>query len=624
MSVRNAERRSRYMEDKIVKQVRYNDVQSPTMAYWALCLDDGRRNPREVHTCATSYCISILNEGLARCEKNDEKRIHTYQKLIGCAVRCLIQLRNANGTWQSFVQPVVLKKGKSTDDEQGEIAIGGTYYSIKALLDVGFLTRGFAYIDGLPDALQTLNGRIEYMLETVRWLLENRVSETEFGWYYTNAKDGVSVTDSTVKVFSILYRIFSSIKGDERFSAWYCELDRVLKATENLLVTNIKEDGGIDREIFSETSESGIAYTCKMVDALLLSNDPEYVDEVVRAVDFIVKNVERLWENGTLITRADIFGERYYITTQDGDEIPVFHEHFIEGTVLHTLLGVWQKTKESGSFLFGVRLEKARIKAAIEKCAEGLERLQTKRGENNGLFRSHLNLSEGCHPVYASFEGYRALRMYLEAAEQTRVEMEREAILNEEELNVLRCEIISHSPFVDGEPFLFVSYPHRDGNVVLEDVQQLKKICNCWVDFEHLDGGRCENEKDWTGKVLPVLNSPLCKGVIMYVSEAGFSSNGLLREAEWILQKRPQVYTILVGFSDTITPKEMAEKIEQITDENLQRKLRRKAVFSEIGQATADETEYAYYHRKADFSHLRTYDFQNWLERIFNERGKAL
>ena len=42
MSVRNAERRSRYMEDKIVKQVRYNDVQSPTMAYWALCLDDGR------------------------------------------------------------------------------------------------------------------------------------------------------------------------------------------------------------------------------------------------------------------------------------------------------------------------------------------------------------------------------------------------------------------------------------------------------------------------------------------------------------------------------------------------------------------------------------------------------
>lgn len=624
MSVRNAEKRSRYLEDKIVRQVRYDDAQSPTMAYWALCLDDGRRNPREVHTCATSYCISILNDGLMRCGKGEESRMHMYRELIGRAVRCLVRLRNANGTWQSFVQPVVLKKGESIDDEQGEIAIGGTYYSVKALLDVGFLTDEFAYAYVLPKGLQTLEERIEFILQTARWFLENRVSETEFGWYYTNAKNGVSVTDSTVKVLSILSRIHSSIKGEGHFSQWDFELEHALKSIENLLVTNIKEDGGIDREIFSETNESGLAYTCKLVDALLLSNDPEYADEIERAVGFIIKNSESLWENGMLTARVDVFSERYYITTQDGDEVPVCHEHFIEGTILHTLLNVWKKTQEKGSFISGIRLDLAKMKATIEKCAEGLETLQTKRGENNGLFRSHMSLSEGCHPVYASFEGYRALRMYLDAEEQARAVMERAASLDEKELDELRCKIVTCTPFAVDEPFLFVSYPHKDADVVLEDVQELKKTYNCWVDFEHLDGGRCENERDWTEKVLPVLCSPLCRGVIIYVSERGFGSNGLLREAEWILQRKPQFYTFLIGFSDTVTPSEMAEKIERISDENLQRKLRRKAAFSELVQATADETEYAYYHRKADGSHLRTNDFKNWQKRIFHEREKNL
>jgi hypothetical protein len=68
----------------------------------------------------------------------------------------------------------------------------------------------------------------------------------------------------------------------------------------------------------------------------------------------------------------------------------------------------------------------------------------------------------------------------------------------------------------------------------------------------------------------------------------------------------------------------MAEKIEGITDENLQRKLRKKAVFSEMGQATVDETEYAYYHRQENFSHLKTCDFQNWLKRIFQNRENYL
>ncbi len=586
------------------------------IAYWALCLDDPRMNPREVHTCATSYCISILNEALIRCDKADEKRIH-YMKLIGYAVRCLIRLRNKNGTWQSYVQPDALCKDKRVIEEYGEIAIGGTYYSIRALLDVGFLKKDFAYTDVLPENLQTLDGRIEYILQTVRWLLDNRVSKMEFGWYYTNAKSGIPVTDSTMKVYSIFTCILSSIKGNVRYVSWCNELIYALKETESLLVTNIKEDGGLDREIFSEKSTSGIVYTCKLVDALLLSNNSEYVDEVVRAVDFIIKNSEMIWESKTM--NQNVFTERYYITTQNGDE-SVCHEHFVEAIVLHTLLSVFAKLQENGSFLSGIRLNKEKLIVTMKNCAKEVLKLQAKGGENNGLFRSRMGLSEGWYPVYASFEGYRTMRMYLAAEEKMCMVVEKQRCADEGELDKLRHKIITSVPFVPDKPFLFVSYSHRDADVVLKDVLRIKQTYNCWVDFEHIDGGRSGDEKNWMEKVLPILCSPLCKGVILYVSERGFSSNGLLREAEWVLKHKPHFYTFLVDFSDTITPREMAENIEQIMDKDLQRKLRRKSVFGEIVQASADETEYTYYHRKDDFSHLHTYDFQNWLKLIFKDR----
>ena len=60
INVANFERRSRFLVKAIADKVKYDNESSPKYAYWALYLDDNRRKPREVDTCATSYCISIL------------------------------------------------------------------------------------------------------------------------------------------------------------------------------------------------------------------------------------------------------------------------------------------------------------------------------------------------------------------------------------------------------------------------------------------------------------------------------------------------------------------------------------------------------------------------------------
>lgn len=607
INVTNFERRSRFLVKTIAKKVRFDNETMPKYAYWTLYLDDNRRRPREVDTCATSYCISVLEAEKHRVVADGFLDKYIYHDIIQQAIRTLICIRGKNGAWPSVVEPRSLFS--SVVEYSGEVAIGDNFFALTALFDVGFLNKQFEYTNDIPDELLHLEGRIRYICQTIDWLIHNRAIVDEEGWYYTNTKSNESraVSYSTASILLMFNNIRNAIKGMDEFRDYYDKLENIIKSTNEYFIINIRNNGGIGKVIESSSTQSSLLHTCKMVDALLLSEDTEYNDEIEKAVSFIIEQCQTKPNCDFKSEGSDFYSENYNLMLPSGDEITIRHENFIEGVLLYTLINILIQCGKSASYVSKLEIEKSAVSDIVYKLLVQLEDMQTKQGEYNGLFKCHVTRSEGIYPVYASFEGYRAFRMYMSLGKNPLTESEKA------EIKDLICK---NNPFDPNAPYIFISYAHVNDDVVIQDVQRLKKQFNCWIDFENLDGGRCRGEDDWTKKVKPVLQNENCKGVIMYISKDAFYSNGFFREAEWITNNHLNFYTFLVGFSDTITPKEMATIIADLQDTDTQLKLRRMSAFTYVSQANKDVTEFSYYHRDDTFSHLSYPDFYNWIRRI--------
>ena len=607
INVSNLEKRSRFLVKAIADKAKYDNIDNPLYAYWALYLDDNRSKPREVDTCATSYCISVLETEKQRAISSGVSRKFIYHDIIQQAIRTLLRLRGENGAWPSVVEPKILQS--PITKYSGEVAIGDNFFALTALIDVGFLTKEFEYNIDIPDELLTLDGRIEYVFKTIDWLLENKAKQDCEGWYYTNTIDSnisLSATISTTNILNIFSKINNSIKGMQKFYDYYSKISNEIKNILEFLAINIKADGGIDKYVASSNQTSSLLHTCKMVDALVLSSNPDYLDEIQNAISFIIATCKQNQFGDFNNMPVDFYSEQYNLVLPSEDEITIRHENFTEGVILYTLINILSQYNQSGSYVSKLSLKINEIQLIIEKTMLQLEAMQTKEGVCNGLFKCHVTRSDGMHPVYASFEGYRAIRLYHDLDKH---------VLSEDAKEELKRDILK-MPFDSSVPYIFISYSHKNDGPVLKDVYQLKKQCNCWIDFENLDGGRTANEDDWTEKIKPILESPNCRGVILYMSKNGMDSSGLLREAEWILKTKKQFYTFLIDFSDSITPKEMADIVESIEDPNTQIKLRKKSAFAYVGYATADFAKATYHHRKENFSHLNDSDFINWINRV--------
>ncbi len=183
----------------------------------------------------------------------------------------------------------------------------------------------------------------------------------------------------------------------------------------------------------------------------------------------------------------------------------------------------------------------------------------------------------------------------------------------------LRKLIHEKYPFDPTKPYVFISYSHKNNVVVLNDLLQLKQKINCWVDFEMLDGGRNRTQNDWTKKIRPAMESDRCLGVISYVSQKGFGSDGFIQECDWIKDFRPNLYCFLIDFPKSINANEMLTLIKEYNHigESQREKQIRDEALTYITQATSAGKE-SYYHVRNGPKHLETPDFTNWLTNIRN------
>lgn len=95
-------------------------------------------------------------------------------------------------------------------------------------------------------------------------------------------------------------------------------------------------------------------------------------------------------------------------------------------------------------------------------------------------------------------------------------------------------EVIDDLPEADinNEPFIFISYSHRDARIVISDIKELKKFgVRLWYDRSICYGD------NWDEKALSVIDKPNCKGVLLYVSDDALCSESIAKEINHAKQR---------------------------------------------------------------------------------------
>ena len=162
----------------ILSKKQYVDIKNEKYLVWPLFFLEGTQ-PREdgVDVCATALGV-ISNANFVSQNINDE--IATTVKK---GISTLLFVRNADGSWPSRIS--LLTK----DNVSMEGVISDTYFTLSALMKVGFITNN-PLISNLVDpqnnkALDNIEDRLAVVEKGVLWLLENRVGQ---GWGYTGIK----------------------------------------------------------------------------------------------------------------------------------------------------------------------------------------------------------------------------------------------------------------------------------------------------------------------------------------------------------------------------------------------------------------------------------------------------
>ena len=146
-----------------------------TYLTWPLFFSEYTSQNSDVDVCTSGL-------GVMAFSKFDFSNNSSLKFPIANSINTLISIRNNDGSWPSNISLV------SKDEIYMEGVISDTYYALSALLCVGFLSNS-PKVNSFKNLksntlLDTLEKRIDYINDSVEWLLDNRVDHGQ-GWQYT-------------------------------------------------------------------------------------------------------------------------------------------------------------------------------------------------------------------------------------------------------------------------------------------------------------------------------------------------------------------------------------------------------------------------------------------------------
>lgn len=119
--------------------------------------------------------------------------------------------------------------------------------------------------------------------------------------------------------------------------------------------------------------------------------------------------------------------------------------------------------------------------------------------------------------------------------------------------------------------FLFVSYSHKNADIVREDVNKLheKGVC-LWIDHKSEDEHNINVGEHWQNKVEKIINHENCKGAILYISGYSLASKAVYIEQNLIYERFKNTPTniIIVSVDGLPIRKHYSAANELCDDEN--------------------------------------------------------
>jgi len=110
------------------------------------------------------------------------------------------------------------------------------------------------------------------------------------------------------------------------------------------------------------------------------------------------------------------------------------------------------------------------------------------------------------------------------------------------------------------ENYVFVSYSHKNQDVVWEDIASMQKNgYRVWFD----DGLHVGDS--WKDRIFSKIKSSACGGIIVYLSEDSFYSEGLMNDLKWAERYSKRILSVII---DCRLPDEIFDSIVDIMNES--------------------------------------------------------
>lgn len=382
-----------HIKNIIIATVSYFNVQGVRYVYWPLFICNEREcQTDQIDTCATSLGLLIL------LKANGDNVDQRTNSLVEKALETIIWLRNEDGSWPS-VKPI-----HNNNPPQMEGVINDTVYALTALIEAGFLAhspkvsvKNLKTKGSNPQTLDSIESRVDLILESVEWLFNNRVIG---GWDYT----GIDYLEHTASVFPALLPtvnttiLFSQLikaiksncpsKFDHRLETAYEESIKWIKEHQG-------NSGGFGKK---RGDKPRLVHTCVAISALLTADTEENKNAALKAFRWIINNKKSC--NSELMENDDYF-DQYDQIIFSGDRIfkrVINNETFLEGIMLNCLINM--TNNESNKLK---TREKYKIRKIIEYHFNTILKRQEKHGDYQGAIKSRRGVPNEQHPVYCLY-----------------------------------------------------------------------------------------------------------------------------------------------------------------------------------------------------------------------------
>lgn len=374
-----------------------------TYLTWPLFFYDNADQSFDVDVCTSALGVITLS-------KFDLDNYDSIKSSVNRSINTLISIRNENGSWPSNISLI------SKEELFMEGVISDTCFALGALLNVGFLSNN-PKIDSFTnlktgERLDNLDDRIEYVYESVKWLLSNRVNQNQ-GWQYTGIgylentedKDALpAYTTPTANALIILSQIIEVVKElspnhpmvNEINNAiyisvgWFCDIQ-----------SNHNGDYGFG---IKRGERSRIGNTSRVIFALCVTPDTNRHDiiekSLYKAIRWIIKEYKpnKLQFSDVGEDFDQLIIEKESGIVKNAYRRSIYHETFVEAHLIDSLrLYYHSKYNKKNNYVLRIK-----IYNTISKALDYLINHQSHTGLNDGAVSSRRTTANEKYTMYST------------------------------------------------------------------------------------------------------------------------------------------------------------------------------------------------------------------------------